>query len=121
MGWILKHSLRPQIFIISAVRVTLKISRCFKGEGKGDKQVTQQWQQGTTTTSGEESGTGVVGRVPLHACCGGPPQNLQGSGFGDIQKSGHLPAHRHEEAGAEVEGTQREVSATYPSRHKRRG
>lgn len=46
---------------------------------------------------------------------------LQGSGFGDIQKSGHLPAHHCEEAGVEVEETQREVSVTYPSRHRRRG
>lgn len=87
-----------------SVRVTLKISRCIKGEGKGGKQLTQQWQQGTTTTSGEESGTGMVGWVPLHPCSGDPAQNLQGMGFGDTQKSGHLPTHHREEAGVEVEG-----------------
>lgn len=42
LGWTFKHNLRPQMFIISTVRVVLKISRCIKREGKGDKQFTQQ-------------------------------------------------------------------------------
>ena len=31
-----------------------------KVEGEGDKQFTQQWQHGRTTTSGKEGGTGTM-------------------------------------------------------------
>lgn len=97
----------PNVYNLNC-KSSSKNKQAYQRGGNRDKQFTQRWQQGTASTSGEERGTGVVGWAPTAGMEGCPPQSLQESGFGDIQKSGHLPAHPCEE-----EETQREASVCY--------
>lgn len=116
-SWVLKHNLRPQMFIISTVRAALKISRRIKGEGT---------EISNSLSDDNRAQQAPLGRRGAQVWWGGPPQQGWRGAHPRVCRRVVLETSKSQDISLPIPVRKRKhreklLFVTYPSRHKRRG